>query len=433
MTIPYLPGWFDQNKEAIQNIISAGVRAFNPQLENRMMLQQLMQNPETVQRLVDIASTNPEMIQNLYGAQSLGMIQGMGAPSSAAQIEQAGREILRTGQVPETPVGEAAAAQLRFRTPAQKKAEEAALRAQQQQTDYYTFKLNREQLQAALEDPQIQARMKGINDALVQNPDAAALDPVGLAQQYRSGTGDRTALMSQITAMAAANPVAAELFSESLRTLNSEALQSAVDRRAFERENAVAQRQEASLDRTLRLQAIDLAKSYGVNLEDALKFVRGEAGGEVVQAAIGADIATKQRATRLQALTRLSTQMKDFAKADRGAKADLQTILNTSLQEIVGMPIRVESTDGNWFSNKTKYKIGNQEITGQQFEQIIANPEEAMSQMSRMNQVESMTLEQVDQSLRDLEAARNQLAPAIYEREKALLTRKRQTLSRTRR
>ena len=433
MTIPYLPGWFDQNKEAIQNIISAGVRAFNPQLENRMMLQQLMQNPETVQRLVDIASTNPEMIQNLYGAQSLGMIQGMGAPSSAAQIEQAGREILRTGQVPETPVGEAAAAQLRFRTPAQKKAEEAALKAQQQQTDYYTFKLNREQLQAALEDPQTQARMKGINDALVQNPDAAALDPVGLAQQYRSGTGDRTALMSQITAMAAANPVAAELFSESLRTLNSEALQSAADRRAFARENAIAQRQEASLDKTLRLQAIDLAKSYGVNIEDALKFVRGEAGGEVVQAAIGADIATKQRATRLQALTRLSTQMKDFAKADRGAKADLQTILNTSLQEIVGMPIRVESTDGNWFSNKTKYKIGNQEITGQQFEQIIANPEEAMSQMSRMNQVESMTLEQVDQSLTELEAARNQLAPAIYEREKALLTRKRQTLSRTRR
>lgn len=397
------------------------------------MLQQLMQNPETVQRLVDIASTNPEMIQNLYGAQSLGMIQGMGAPSSAAQIEQAGRQILRTGQVPETPVGEAAAAQLRFRTPTQKKTEEAALKAQEQQTEYYNFRLTREKLTAALEDPQIQAKMKGINDALAQNPDAAALDPVGLAQQYRDGTGDRTELMSKITAMAAANPVAAELFSESLRTLNSDALQSAADRRALERENAIAQRQEVSLDRTLRLQAIDLAKSYGVNLEDALKFVRGEAGGEVVQAAIGADIATKQRATRLQALTRLSTQMKDFAKADRGAKADLQTILNTSLQEIVGMPIRVESTDGNWFSNKTKYKIGNQEITGQQFEQIIANPEEAMSQMSRMNQVESMTLEQVDQSLRDLEAAKNQLAPAIYEREKALLTRKRQTLSRTRR
>jgi len=431
MTIPYLPGWFDQNKEAIQNIVGTVARVVDPTIENRMMLQQMMQNPQNVQQLVDIASLNPQLIQNLYGAQNLSRIQGMGTPSATAQVEAASRDILRTGQVPETPVGEAAAAAMRFRTPAQKRREELEIKSAEQQLDYYGFRLGQDRLEAAAKNPALQAQMRTIDAALAANPEAASYDPRGLAQEYFSGTGDRTALMSKINAMAAANPVAAELFSDSLRTISQNDLQNRVDARALQREREAAARSDNVLDRQLRMEAIDLATKFGADINDALKFVRGEAGGEVVGTLIRNSLEDQQRVTRLRQLSALTGQLTQYAKAKGSEKPTILAGINTSLQEFVPGISLVSGTD--FFDKKTKYMFNGQEINGEQFSQILSNPQAAMAQMQESAAVNAMTLEQAQAELQGLEQIRNRVTPDVYTRTKALLEARIRTAGRVRR
>lgn len=435
MTIPYLPGWFDQNKEAIQSLIGTVAKRIDPTIENRMMLEKLMQNPQNVQQLVDIASLNPQMIQNLYGAQNLARIQGMGAPSAATQIESAGRDILRTGIVPETPVGEAAASALKFKTPAEREAERLSNLATKQQIEYYGFQLGQAQLEAAAKNPGLQAQMRTIDAALAANPDAAQYDPRGLADEYFSGRGtpqQRQQLVSKIQAMTTASPVAGELFSQSLQAIQQAKMQDRQDARLLQSERNAASREDLTLSRQLRLAAIDIAEKYGARIEDALKYVKGEPGAEIVQNMISRDRDLSERSQRLRQLSGLTAQLTQLSKAKADDKATILTGINTALQEFAP-GVSLVSTAGDWFSKGTKYRYNGQDITGEQFSMILSNPQAAAAQMEQKAKVDAMDLATAQKALTDLDAAKNQISADMYNTTKALLQARVRELGRTRR
>lgn len=79
MTIPYIPGWGDTvARNAQQYLVPAIKGLINPYHEmERIFQESIASNPESVNPLIDLVKTNPELATKTYGERVVGQLQGM--------------------------------------------------------------------------------------------------------------------------------------------------------------------------------------------------------------------------------------------------------------------------------------------------------------------------------------------------------------------
>lgn len=417
MTLPMMPGWFDESKESLQSLAQTAMRSFNPLFDNQMALSQFMrQNPANQQQMVDMASLNPELIKNMFGEKALANLQLLGNPSSAATVEGVTRSILSKplSEVPGTVAGEAATKALGLGTSSERKTEKLQQDATSQQTNYYSILTDQTKFENAMKNPSIKARYDALNAMIESSPDMAGLDPLGLAMEFRRGTV-RPGFGKLIDGLANVNPTAYKAFLDYVGILGE------AEDKEFSKAQAdrAYERAKKDTDDILMRQILDDARSMAregaLPFDEVVNYLTGKpTSSRVVQDFLDAKQGMAERRARFIELGKVGTAFASYAKSTEAQKSELAINLSAQLSALVGAPVSIERISGDWWKKESQFTVGDMKMNGTQFQQLLYNPEQTLANIAADAELNSKTMEQLDAEIADLKANQNQIAPAVY-------------------
>lgn len=426
MTLPMMPGPWDQVKDSVQSLGLTVARSLDPHFDAKIALNQFInQNPTNMTGMIDLAKLNPEMINRMYGSETLQALQGMGSMSSAGMVEGAFRNIANQNpsQVAPTVVNEAAAASRNVANPRGVRAENQGARAADQQFDYYSLIQDNLRNKSALENLQYRTQYENLQSALAANPDAALLNPGRFAEEYfnRPEGFDEAAFQRKFDTAATMSPNFAHLFDASLGLLAQQKSQENADRR----QDRADERADEVTNREFRRWAADTNVKTGLDYDNLLDLIVGNdtPGSRVVRTQLARREGVAQSMERVQALSRISTAAENFEQATGSAKESLRTVLAQQMSELYGIPltvIEVGRGPGGLFDKKSKFKMGDIEITGEDLMTLANDPENGKIQIM----LRSMTDKEVNDGLALIETPAWQAnnTKAAYDQQKALYT-----------
>jgi hypothetical protein len=387
MTIPMMPGWWDQNKEALESLAQTATRIANPQFDNQLaLMQNIRQNPANLQTVVDTAYLNPQMFSQMYGERGLQQISQMGQPSSAGRIEQTSRQIFDQPIATQPNTVGVRAAQEKLGVP-------SAARLRTEETQAATLETNlaetlrnigRTRDLQKFTDPIELNNARNILAAQQQNPLLANIDVAGLVAKQMDGTmsdQDRQALIALT-----ANPEMEKYYYAHLGiATNREQAEFADDRQEarFQQQFRLTKEQ---MDRGLFSDARELVQKANANgipitLADAVNYLTP--GREDSLTAVG-----RRAVEQLGAIDRTAGRLRafqsfidDFSVASKTPNAEAKrtsmTALAGTLSGLMGdAPIEIMSADPDdgLFGKRTSFRLYGRPLTGAELQQLIRDP-----------------------------------------------------------
>lgn len=412
MTIPMMPGWWDQSGESVQNLLTTLTRAANPNFDNQLALAQFMrQNPANAQAVVDFAAMNPDAVARQYGQTTLGALSNMGRPSVGAQIEmeaqrQLGGETVEGGTP--TVLGEAARRRLEVPTVTERRREALTLTGLQQDIDVGAYNFDQKRFEDSLKNPELRRQYETTAAALQAFPESALLNPISLAERQVKGEFANDARFGQqLAAFAAANPEAFEVYKQHVQNLNAMARDNEVDRRLTIRLNNEAQRAERSELSRARQWAAQQSAKTSLNVPDLIKWYMGESV-PLVDAWYARDEAAQQARATAAALGKINDDLVNAAKMkNTNERALALRGVGAALSTLVGEPVDIKKVSQNVFSSANQFVLSDGTVlTGDDLYRMIDNPEGFRADRERKATIEAMTLPQVDAAMEALRNAR---------------------------
>jgi hypothetical protein len=384
MTIPMMPGWWDQNKEALESLAQTATRVQNPYFDSQLaLMQNVRQNPANMQAAIDANFLNPEAFSQMFGPRAVQNFAAMGSPSSKASVERTARGIVDSpiSAVPATVGARAAQRELGAPTAAAERIETATARRVETQADSDIYTFDRLKDINELQDPILFQRLQRIRTTLEENPGLANTNIFKLAEDaYNGRTGPN--FNEEFEAIVAASPNAAKLFDEAMGALRQADRDNAQDRRAMARIEAQFGREDNILERQLRVKAAELREKYpSITLEDAYNFYKG---GEDTMSAPARRVIQQDQELQLAAARRreIGIIAGEFTRAatqrNRDERQLIQSGISGQLSSLLGIPIEIAEIrlDGEgFFDKKNRFTIGGtMPITAEEIMQAIDNP-----------------------------------------------------------
>lgn len=431
MTIPMMPGWWDQIAPSVQSLGQTVLRATNPHFDNQVAALEFMrQNPANQQAMIDAAATNPQMIQQMLGQRMFQDIIGRGSPSFAAQTEIASRELASkpAGQVADTFVNRAAAARANVRTNEQ-------LAEDVQRVRYYSMNNARTELENRALFPKLESQVREYDRIRTAIPNPGNINPEALAERYfnnisnpNTSQEDRQSVDDEYSAMIGANPDLERVFWGAVGILQgmqdareAEGRQIRVERRQREREGVDNERWARQKAAELRIQHPEIPE------EEAFRFILADPARPATGLAVrvlSRDAQFQQAQQRQARYTRFLTGLTGYARLDnKNSDAGLaaKSALDVDLSAFLGVPISIKSVDDpeTWLSNKSVFVLGNgEEISGEWVQRMINNPYVGPTMM--------LSDAELDATIAELNARKDELSKIEFENNSSILLAEKQ-------
>jgi hypothetical protein len=387
MTIPMMPGWWDQNKEALESLAQTTTRMINPQFDNQLaLMQNIRQNPANIQTVVDTAYLNPQIFAQMYGERGLQQIQQMAQPSAAGRIEQTKRDIFDQpiANQPNTVGVRAAQESLGVPSAAKLRVEETQAATLETNLAETLRNIGRTKDLQAFTDPIELNNARNILAAQQQNPLLANIDVAGLVAKQMDGTmtdQDRQALIALT-----ANPEMERYYYSHLSIATNREQAEFMDDRQQARFQQQFNLSKEQMDRGMYKDARELVQRANANgipitLSDAVNYLtpgRDEQVTAMGRRAVEQLGAIDQLAGRLRTFQQFAD---DFARdsklpnaeAKRGAMtahaATLSSLMNDAPIEIM----TADPDEGLW-GKRTAFRLYGRPLTGAEVQGLIRDP-----------------------------------------------------------
>ena len=428
MTVPMMPGWWDQNGEALQSLAQTMTRIANPHFDNQLALSQsIRQNPENLQKAVDASYLNPDMFAQTYGPRMLQQLASQGRASSTAQIEDTSRNILANPVAQDSgTVGEdAARSKMGVGTARQVKREDLGNTFLSEGIDNTRYNALRDRDINALKDPIDRARLQEILAAESTIPELRDIDLLGLATRSLEGKWTEADNKSYL-GLVNYRPELEKVFENIMALLRQERGIEAQGNRQDRSLAAAEGRASDAQDNTITRAAIELTRKYpSVTMTDARAyFSEGPESTKIsapARAILQREEASKQTFAKTQAFAKAVSDFDRIAsKADpESREAEMAGVMG-SLSAVLGFNISLEShkPEGNWFSTENRFRITDQDgtslpVTAQDISELITNPEVA-GQLFMRATYSKMTPQQLQAVMTELQGLQGEEAKTYY-------------------
>ena len=408
MTIPMLPGFWDENKEAIQSLAQTITRSINPHFDNQLALtQSIRQNPENLQGIIDMSALNPEMFAQTFGPRMLQQLASMGNPSSQATIEKGARKALTDetpiADVAPTVMSDAVATATGSRTATDLAKGEAEIERIETSTQETIGEMTQRNFVRQLENPVLKFQWDQINKDIEMNPEIAQVRPQELAKQYLAGQLNNDEFAGQLQALEKINRPAYDAFWKSVEILNQAARDEEVDKRIQKRMDLDFGRTNDIALREARRAAWKTFRELGVGYEDMVKHYMGETV-PIVELRMKDNAEVQARADRIRLMRELDAQTRTFIQAKGDGKGIAKTGLEVMMNQIV-QGIVIEDVKDGWFSKRSAYTYNGEKVNGDQLAEIFNDPTEWKKKQELEKSLQGMNLGQL-RSMAEITARR---------------------------
>jgi hypothetical protein len=376
MTIPTMPGWWDQNKEALQSLAQTATRVANPYLDaQQALMQSIQQNPQNMQMAVNTAAMNPDLFSQMFGPKMTERLSTMGRPDFDTQSEIRARELATENpdNIAPTLLNESVARARGVEVGTQRQQSRATLEA----TTANTERVKKITWREALADRALGAQAAAVDKAITQFGDEALiLDPRGLAQRYyESEDKNDPEMNARITALASVRPEIYELFVQSLGVLNQADRQEAQFEFQGGREDDILERQIQAAARDLRTEipAISIREAYRYYKMDP-----DEPPSENTMRLVQASKQAEQRVQRMKELSAVMVNFRSLASMKNRNSAEavqLRGATSAALSSILGgLPVEIEKESPMFGSAESRFMVDGREVNGVLLGQMINDP-----------------------------------------------------------
>lgn len=397
-----MPGWWDQNKESLEQLAQTATRMVNPQFDaQQALMQSIRTNPQNMQVAIDTASLNPDMFAQMFGPRMLQQVSRMGTPSTNARIEQTGREIggMAPESVPNTVLAQAAAGKMGAQRPGEVKREGLVIAGEEQRQNIAQYNFTREQLDNSMADPIRRNMLMNTRRAIEENPQAGLIDPERLALdtingRFRTSPEESARHARMLTSLAATAPDVYKMYQYFLGEFADQVKQSEQWRREDARINLQIGREDNAERRAAMQWARQQTARTGLPIEKLFNYAMLEDEPEVAAFFVGDEAAEQQR-TRIRAMGGLAETISKYVKAKGSARQLLKTPTELAMSELVGRPVTIEKISENWISSSTEFTVDGVKVNGEQLHEMMSNPQEYRELQDLATRAESVPLEQL--------------------------------------
>lgn len=376
MTIPMMPGWWDQNKEALESLAQTTTRIMNPNFDAQVaLMNSIRQDPANMQAAVNASAMNPQMFTQMFGERMAQRLNQTGTPDFATQTEIRARESANVdpSTLAPTVLNEAMGRKTGVEVGTQRRQSEATLAATTQNIARTADIIWRE----GLNDRALEARAAEVDRAIAENPQIGLVNPRGLAQElFDAKDPNEPTLNRRIEALATTNEAAYEIFKESYRVLN----QADYQRQAYVYNEAG---RNDTMEAQLRAAARSLARELNgeVSVEDAYRYLAldpNKPPSLVAQRALQDNQLAKERTQRLAQVSTVLTRFADLAKMKNKNTPDaerLRDMVGGQLTAILDIPLSIETTGNVLMGRDTRFVTADgRVIDGTLLGQMISDP-----------------------------------------------------------